>query len=143
MVRAGVVNHPSEWPDSGYHEIQSPRRKCAVIAYQKLAEKAGFQSYEAFKKAHAEWLSEALGNNRVERQGEWTESIAVGSERYTATIKEKLGIRAKGRTIRASRDGAYQLREPMPDYNDDFTLKKKHIGAQNSHLWNIYHDIPN
>jgi putative transposase len=23
MVRAGVVNHPSEWPFSGFHEIQS------------------------------------------------------------------------------------------------------------------------
>jgi putative transposase len=21
MVRAGVVDHPSEWPDCGYHEI--------------------------------------------------------------------------------------------------------------------------
>ena len=52
MVRAGVVNHPSEWPYGGYHEIQAPRRKCAVVAYEKLAEKAGFQSYEKFRKAH-------------------------------------------------------------------------------------------
>lgn len=108
MVRAGVVSHPSEWPDSGYHEIRSPRRKCAVIAYQKLVEKAGFQSYETFKKAHKEWLEEALRDNRPVRQGEWTESIAVGSERYTAKIQEKLGIRAKGRTIMASRDDVFQ-----------------------------------
>lgn len=143
MVRAGVVSHPSEWPDSGYHEIQAPRRKCAVIAYQKLAEKAGLQSYETFKKAHKEWLDEALRDNRLARQREWTESIAVGNERFTATIKETLGIRAKGRTITASRDDAYQLREPASDYSDDFTLEKEHIGGQNSHLWDIYHDISN
>ena len=34
MVRAGVVNHPSEWPYGGYHEIQSPWRKCAIITYR-------------------------------------------------------------------------------------------------------------
>ena len=26
MVRAGVVNHPSEWPFCGYNEIQEPKR---------------------------------------------------------------------------------------------------------------------
>lgn len=36
MVRAGVVNHPSEWMFGGYNEIQNPRRKCALIAYDKL-----------------------------------------------------------------------------------------------------------
>jgi len=67
----------------------------------------------------------------------------VGSERFTATIKETLGIRAKGRTITASRDEAYQLREPAFDYNDDFTLEMEHIGGQNSLLWDIYLDISN
>ena len=27
MVRAGVVRHPSEWPYSGYNEIQQPKPK--------------------------------------------------------------------------------------------------------------------
>ena len=60
MVRAGVTKHPSGWPFSGYHEIQSPQKKFALIAYQKLAEKAGFQSYELFKEAHGELVNEAL-----------------------------------------------------------------------------------
>ncbi len=33
MVRAGVFNHPAEWGNGGYNEIQNPRRKCALIAY--------------------------------------------------------------------------------------------------------------
>ena len=36
MVRAGVVGHPSDWPFSGYNEIQAPRRKCKLIVYEKL-----------------------------------------------------------------------------------------------------------
>jgi putative transposase len=36
MVRAGVVNHPSEWKWSGYHEIQHPKN----LAYSKGRNKA-------------------------------------------------------------------------------------------------------
>ena len=103
-----------------------------------------FQTYSLVRPLEkTKWLAEALRDNRPVRQSEWTESIAVGSERFIATIKETLSIRAKGRTITASRDDAYQLREPASDYSDDFSpKKKKHIGAKNSHLWNICHDIP-
>ena len=31
MVRAGVVDHPSEWPYCGYNEIQKPRRKNILL----------------------------------------------------------------------------------------------------------------
>ena len=79
MVRAGVVSHPSEWSFGGYGEIQKPRRKSVLIAYQKLAELAGFATYDAFQKSHKEWVREALvnGGDFSQRQAQWTESIAV------------------------------------------------------------------
>jgi len=36
MVRAGVVNHPSEWKFSGFNEIQRPRRRYSIIDYKSL-----------------------------------------------------------------------------------------------------------
>ncbi len=36
MVRAGVVNHPAEWPFCGYHEIQNPRQRYSLIDYGRL-----------------------------------------------------------------------------------------------------------
>jgi len=36
MVRAGVVNHPSEWPFCGYNEIQQPRERYALVDYEGL-----------------------------------------------------------------------------------------------------------
>lgn len=140
MVRAGVVKHPSEWPFSGYHEIQSPKRKCAIISYKKLAEKAGFKSYEAFSKVHKEWVNEALSNANgfKRRQSEWTESIAVGSETFTLWIKERLVSRAKGRTNIESSGDTYQLRKSKPVYIDDFYPQKEPIGDKNSYLWETY-----
>lgn len=53
MVRNGVVSHPSEWSFCGYNnEIQNPRKKNMLIAYQILAELTGFESYSAFQKTH-------------------------------------------------------------------------------------------
>ena len=36
MVRAGVVSHPSEWPFSGYNEIQNPRQRYSLIDHERL-----------------------------------------------------------------------------------------------------------
>jgi len=36
MVRAGVVCHPSEWPFSGYNEIQRPRKRYALVDWTML-----------------------------------------------------------------------------------------------------------
>lgn len=36
MVRAGVVNHPSEWKWSGYHEIQHPKDRYRLIDHNAL-----------------------------------------------------------------------------------------------------------
>jgi putative transposase len=96
MVRAGVVSHPSEWPFGGYGEIQSPRRKTVLIAYQKLASLDGFATYDAFRDTHKVLVGEALEYESAfrKRQNPWTESIAVGSKSFTEMIKEKLGVLA-------------------------------------------------
>jgi hypothetical protein len=80
MVRNGVVPHPSEWSFCGYNEIQNPRKKNVLTAYQKLSELTGFESYTAFQETHKELVNESLANGKNFRQNQWTESIAVGSK---------------------------------------------------------------
>ena len=92
MVHNGVVSHPAEWSFGGYNKIHNPRRKCVLIAYQMLAELAGFSSFESFRKTHKEIVNEALEVGNKSRQAQWTESIAVGSKDFVETIKENLGI---------------------------------------------------
>ncbi len=60
MLRAGVVNHPSEWVFGRYNEIQIPRRKCVLVAYQRLAELLGFDNYNRFSDTHKELMEEQL-----------------------------------------------------------------------------------
>jgi len=71
------------------------------------------------------------------RQDQWTESIAVGSKAFIETIKEQLGILAKGRKI-LENDGGFHLREEMGTYipNSDSKNRKDITGAQNTYYWN-------
>ncbi len=119
MVRAGVVNHPSNWPHGGYNEIQKPRRKNIIIAYERLRELAGFKDYDSFASAHLKWVEDALEDIDAKRASRWTESIAVGSSPFVEHIKNAMGAMAKGRSIQPT-EGSFELREAQCVYNSIF-----------------------
>ena len=137
LVRAGVVRHPSEWPYSGYNEIQKPRRKCRLIAYDQLRGLLGFETYDQLTSAHRSWVDEALGDGNTVRDGKWSESIAVGSRKFVERTIQELGIRAKGRIVR-EREGQFELREPQTYYQAHFEVKKRDIGPENAYYWTNY-----
>lgn len=95
-VRTGVIAHPLEWIFSGYREIQKTRRKCVLIAYERLQEIAGFGSYEEFTTAHRNWVEAIFESGVYVREGKWTQSIAIGTQKFVENTKQKLGIRTKG-----------------------------------------------
>jgi putative transposase len=137
MVRAGVVDHPSQWPFCGYNEIQSPRRKNVLINYDTLRELVGVETYDQVKEYHQGWLDEYLrdGNNR--RDEKWTKSIAVGSKGFVQSVQCLLGVLARGRKVKEAEE-AYQLREPSVIYGDHFGVKNEAIGPKNTYYWNVY-----
>jgi putative transposase len=71
MVRAGVVDHPSQWPHSGYNDIQRPRRKNVLIDSDKFMELLGTDNYDQFKRDYQGWVAEFLGNGNG-RDDKWT-----------------------------------------------------------------------
>ena len=77
MVRAGVAEHPSEWPFSGYNEIQEPRRKRKLIAYDQLRDLLDFDTYDQLRATHRSWMDEALKDGNSVREATWSESIAA------------------------------------------------------------------
>jgi putative transposase len=131
MVRAGVVGHPSDWSFGGYKEIQSPRRKCVLIAYEKLAALAGHQTYDSFRKSHKKLVDESLAEGNNARRSQWTRSVAVGSEEFVERIKSDLGSKALGRRVRKGTSG-YVLREEVNSYNAPFSRENSDIALENS-----------
>ena len=121
-VRAGVVDHPSQWPHGGYHEIQKPRRKNIIIACERLRELAGFKDYASFTAAHRNWVRVALTDSDVKRENKWTESIAVGRGPFIERIKTAMGAMATGRSVKPGQ-GAFELRETQSAYSSVFRLE--------------------
>jgi REP-associated tyrosine transposase len=136
MVRAGVVDHPSQWLFSGFNEIQERKKKNVLIDYFQLQGLLGASSYEQLKGSHKGWVVEYLTNGKKVREDEWTDSIAVGSRPFAEKVKALLGFRAKGRNI-TKRGERYQVREASARYNAFFGAKKEDIGSENSHYWDL------
>jgi putative transposase len=123
MVRAGVVSHPEEWPFSGYSEIQNPRKRYGLIDHDRLMDLVEVKSHQELRQAHKEWIEEKLKNGNPFREDQWTESLAVGGERFVEEIRDKLGFRAIGRKV--SKDGEQQqLREAQRPYMGHFGPRK-------------------
>ena len=136
MVRAGVVNHPSMWPFSGYNEIQKPRRKNVLIDYEKLQGLIGVGSYDQLRNSHKGWVDEYLGGEVKRRQEEWTASIAVGSKSFIEDVKARLGFRAKGRDVIEGVEGNH-LRESPAHYKSLFDTENDDIDTENNYFWEV------
>jgi putative transposase len=140
MVRAGVVKHPVEWPFGGYCEIQQPPKRYKLIDQEALVEKCGRSGgMEKFRQTYKHWVNERLNDRPSEREPVWSESIAVGSERFIAATREKLGYLANGRKI-IEKDDTFSLREPHISYNTDFDHQNSLLSFENAYYWNVYNE---
>jgi hypothetical protein len=72
-----------------------------------------------FQKAHLEWVEAGSSGEMARRDDRWSESIAVGSERFVERVKNELGFNAQHREVSVA-DGLYTLREPVAPYGDHF-----------------------
>ncbi len=135
MVRAGVVKHPSEWPFSGYNEIQAPRERYALLDLEGLRELLDIKSMDDLAAAYRGWLDEEGAKGDPYRDRRWTDSVAVGSESFVKATKEKLGIKGTGREVIGA-DGSFELREAPASYNTFLEDEKRVLRLQNTYPWN-------
>lgn len=114
MVRAGVVRHPREWAEAGYHEIQQPRGTYRIVDRMELSRLVGV-SVDELASAHEEWINTALASGDRDREPKWSESIAVGRRAFIEEVKRELAGRARYRRI-AEDEGASVLRDAAGEY---------------------------
>ena len=134
MVRAGVVNHPAQWPHSGYREIQEPPERYAIIDLRGLMTLCGFGAVEDFRRAHRQWVEEALSSETAVRDDRWSQAIAVGSLSFVDKVKNELGVKAMYREV-AQGGGMYTLREPSEAYGGNFASENDALRPENTILW--------
>ena len=109
MVRAGVVQHPREWGEAGYHEIQEARGRYRIVDRAVLSSLLGVRE-ERLAGVHAQWIAAVLASGRGAREPQWSEAIAVGRRAFVEDVQRALGARARHRRI-SEADGTSLLRE--------------------------------
>ena len=114
MVRAGVVRHPRDWGEAGYHEIQHARGKYRVIDGAALSGLLAV-SEDRLAGLHEEWIETTLASGHHAREPKWSEAIAVGRRSFVEEVHQNLGARARRRKI-AEEDGASMLRDADGTY---------------------------
>ena len=135
MVRAGVVDHPSDWPFCGYNEIQNRPKKYALINIQRVIDLLGIDSPEHFRGLYQDWIGEKLRLSNHVCESKWSKSIAVGTKSFVKKIKAELGVRAIGRKVVETTDG-YELKEREGSYKTHFGGKMGILRLENTYCWN-------
>ena len=117
MVRAEVVNHPEDWPESGYSELFSKRQRYKTLDTNALMELLGIDEYEQLSMQRKEWVAKALDSGLGDdtKDPRWTGGIAVGSYDFVESVQLGLGASVRGRTIVDS-GGSCILREEETGY---------------------------
>ncbi len=96
MVRAGICAHPSEWSESGYHELAGKRQRNLIIDRKQLFDCMmgtwGKNEFAAWYEAN---INDCLKTQYRVREALWSESLAVGQKEWL----EKIGRGVHGALI--------------------------------------------
>ena len=94
----------------------------------------GFGAVEDFRRAHRQWVEEALSSETAVRDDRWSQAIAVGSLSFVDKVKNELGVKAMYREV-AQGGGMYTLREPSEAYGGNFASENDALRPENTILW--------
>lgn len=116
MFRAGVVDDPADWPESGYAELMRDGQRYQLLDYEALGELLGATDRSEIQKARHIWVEETVRRNSLTRNSCWSESLAVGDEEFVVGVKAKLGIKGRKRAVKEGAQG-FVLHENETTYS--------------------------
>ena len=99
MVRAGVVEHPSQWRHSGYAETLTPRSRYQRLDLEILSALMGAASVESHCRHRAAWVDTQLSDSELVRNPVWTETVAVGNYEFVDEIHSQLKTKNPRRKV--------------------------------------------
>ncbi len=116
MVRAGKVNHPSEWRWCGHDELSGRRSRYTVLATERLLHSLDLASVESLRAVYEAGIEDMLKSRELRRVGAWTEALAVGERAFVerATIGTRNRSRFEYEAV--CDDDSWAVREDRPPY---------------------------
>ena len=89
MVRAGQVQHPSEWRWCGHDELDGTRSRYRILDVDRLLENLEICHFDDLRVVYNEGISKLLEKQQLSRDPHWTESLAVGDRAFVERMASK------------------------------------------------------
>jgi len=94
MVRAGVVDHPSQWPYGTWPEFFGPRRRYRIVNRPALLNRLQVPDWSSFARWYRDTLDGMLSRkDEIGRQPFWSSAIAVGDAELLAKAAHRSGMK--------------------------------------------------
>jgi len=100
MVRAGAVDHPSQWRCGGYYESLHPCKRGRRIDQQSLRRLLQCQVGETPQDIRDAMIQRKLHSTDMARESYWSKSIAVGDLAFALRMKKALAYTSPGSRAR-------------------------------------------
>ena len=85
MVRAGAVEHPSQWPYGTWPEFFGGRRRYRIVNQATLLNRLEIPDWDSFARWYKSTLDDMLcRTEQIGRQSFWSSAIAVGDAEWLA-----------------------------------------------------------
>ena len=94
-----------------------PPKRYRIVDMDSLVKLVGCKDSTDLQATHKRWVQSALHSNDISRQAHWTESIATGSKSFVEKVKNRLGYKAKGKSVTDDKQ-QFQLRENVAEFGD-------------------------
>jgi putative transposase len=122
MVRCGMVAHPRDWPWIAYQEIMGNRSRYRLIDLERLCWRVRAPSLEDLRTNLEASLAQTIGQDRMKREGCWTESLAVGSAAFVKRIQPLILSRRETEIVEAT-ENVWKLQEKAIPYGQKTDFK--------------------
>ncbi len=93
MVRAGAVDHPADWPWCSFAKLRGGRQRHQIFDLPALLRLVGAADLKEFLRHQEASIRQELERRRFARCPFWTESVAVGSERFVRSVAAQISGR--------------------------------------------------
>jgi putative transposase len=93
MVRTGAVDHPLEWKHSAIHELLGQPERYLIVNMKRLLQCLTIRSEKQFKTWYLKTLEEKLACISHDREGYWSEAIAVGDPGWLNEEAGNMGVK--------------------------------------------------
>jgi putative transposase len=120
MVRAGVVEHPSEWRWCAYDELMGELSRYRIVDIERLLQSLDMARVEDLRRVYQEGIHRQLERRTLARAPEWTESLAVGDRVFVERVArdyQRRGEYSYDQLDAGGSEDAWSLRESPAAYD--------------------------